>query len=129
MPRPGSITCRSHQSKCRQLLIEDLLPHPHSDASTFRSPLAHIDWKATALLLLRKDDMRDADMHVGSDRRTQRAQLRKRGSDCCCVRYYNILAAVRTRPANAELLHFVDQCSALHAKFSSSTLWAAHYPT
>ena len=51
------------------------------------------------------------------------------GSECYCVWDYNILAAVRTRPANPELLHFMDQCSALHAKFNGSTLWATHYPT
>ena len=51
------------------------------------------------------------------------------GSECCCVWVDNILAAVWTRPANPELLHFVDEGSALHAKFNGSTLWAAHYPT
>jgi hypothetical protein len=42
---------------------------------------------------------------------------------------HNILAAVRTRPANPEPLHFVDQRSPPHAKFNRCTFWAAHYPT
>jgi hypothetical protein len=57
-----------NQSKCRQLSIDGLLPHPHKPASTIQIPTSPknvtrpllIDWKATCLLLLRKEKRRYA---------------------------------------------------------------------
>ncbi len=42
---------------------------------------------------------------------------------------HNILVALQTRPGNPQLMHLVDQRSALQAKFGGCSLRAANHPT
>ncbi len=69
-----------NQSKCRQLSIEGLLPHPHKPASTTQIPTSpQKRYQAIAdrlegdvpLVVVQgeNDDMQDAEMQVGSDQR------------------------------------------------------------
>jgi hypothetical protein len=42
---------------------------------------------------------------------------------------HQVLSALETRAENSQLLHLVDQRSALHAKFDGCAFRAADYPT
>src|SRR5882724_8027566 len=42
---------------------------------------------------------------------------------------HHILVAKERRPENPQLLHFVDERSALQAKSGGGTLWSADHPT
>jgi len=107
-------------STCRQSVILRTLP-----SEAYDDPLIGPDktWRGSAPVVLRTG--------IGRARfapyRYARSNLGNRGGLLCISR--GTLGTSQTRPVNPQLLHFVDERRALHAKLVGGALGAADYPT